>query len=198
MSYIEGVGDEVVGVFVTFLIGTVVALLWKTTHVRDTHIHSVIITATPLGNAPTTNTSSAQTTPGGTNSASAAAATAPSTTAAAGSDEVDNEADDAAEEGDDGGQQPPTIRIKLRFLDDTTLEVETRLTERLSRFRRRHLDSHLNLNPGDKIKLIFNGKIIHREAQQLSEAGIYDNCTVHCLVQREDTSMSRFTKCNQL
>ena len=35
-----------------------------------------------------------------------------------------------------------------------------------------------------QVKLIFNGKIIHRDAQKLSEAGIYDNCTVHCLVQR--------------
>ena len=34
------------------------------------------------------------------------------------------------------------------------------------------------------MKLIFNGKIIHRDAQKLSEAGIYDKCTVHCLVQR--------------
>jgi len=76
------------------------------------------------------------------------------------------------------------VNIKLKFLDETELDVTTKLSECLKKFRKRHLDTHLSLSPTDKVKLIFNGKIIHRDAQKLSEAGIYDNCTVHCLVQR--------------
>ena len=122
-------------------------------------------------------------------------------------------------EGGSGGVESESINIKLRFLDESELDVTTKLSECLRRFRRRHLDSHLSLSPTDKVsnllfrsqtcsrflymyaflcylsyscfcvfqvKLIFNGKIIHRDGQTLSEAGIYDNCTVHCLVQRVD------------
>jgi hypothetical protein len=35
MSLVAGVGDEVVAVTVTFLVVTVVTLVWKSTRVRD-------------------------------------------------------------------------------------------------------------------------------------------------------------------
>jgi len=184
MSYLEGVGDEVVGLLVSFLAMTVVALLWKTTQVRDSPpIHSVVITADriraygfPAGNNSRghshhhTHQHEEQTEPPG------------------GEGNV-TEQEDVSEE--ESNETPPpdvtaedSVNIKLKFLDETELDVTTKLSECLKKFRKRHLDTHLSLSPTDKVKLIFNGKIIHRDAQKLSEAGIYDNCTVHCLVQR--------------
>jgi len=214
MSYVEGLGDEVVGVMVSFVVVTFIALLWKTTHVSETpSIHSVVITATPISgtsgisnsriivsNSTNVQHHSSSADPGAAASDAGTATTtdnsstedeqlsiaAAATTAAEGSQPAATAA--ASEEGEEEEEESsdePKIRIKLRFLDETTIDVETQLSERLVRFRRKHLESHLNLGPTDKIKLIFNGKIIHRDTQQLSEAGIYDNCVVHCLVQRD-------------
>lgn len=210
MSYVEGIGDEVVGVMVSFVVVTFIALLWKTTHVSETpSIHSVVITATPISGSGISNSriivsnsssnarrsSSADQEPATTTVSTSTQSTENSSTeeeqlstAAEESRPADVAAAAAQEEGEEGEDESsdePKIRIKLRFLDETTIDVETQLSERLIRFRRKHLESHLNLGPTDKIKLIFNGKIIHRDTQQLSEAGIYDNCVVHCLVQRD-------------
>lgn len=204
----EGIGDEVVGVMVSFLAMTIVALLWKTTHVRETPpIHSVVITATPIrhahshghthtvagGRVATATLGNATEAAADRSSNDSSPRTAPEATetrTAEGTRSGGQNEREAAEEEEAvvSDESEPEIRIKLRFLDETTMDVVTRLSERLSRFRRRHLDAHLNLGPADKVKLIFNGKIIHRDAQQLSEAGIYDNCVVHCLVQREQAA----------
>ena len=54
-------------------------------------------------------------------------------------------------EGGSGGVESESINIKLRFLDESELDVTTKLSECLRRFRRRHLDSHLSLSPTDKV-----------------------------------------------
>ena len=182
MSYVEGVGDEVVGVMVSVVVVTIVTLLWKTTQVRDTPpIHSVIVTSSnPILNhtnhplEDVLDDFDQQLEPNPSPVTTEDAQESPPDTTEPQEPTSDSEEDDTE----------PKIKIKLRFLDETTIDVETKLSEQLSKFRRRHLDSHLNLSSEDKIKLIFNGKIIHRDTQKLSEAGIYDNCVVHCLVQR--------------
>jgi len=200
MSYVDGVGDEVLGLLVSVLATFLVAVLWKTTQVRDAPpIHHVVIQGDRIRAFGFS-----------TNPAAANRARAPSTanSTADGASEDQNlqlppstpsqnedgdegsvtteEEELSGSEGGSGGVESESINIKLRFLDESELDVTTKLSECLRRFRRRHLDSHLSLSPTDKVKLIFNGKIIHRDGQTLSEAGIYDNCTVHCLVQRVD------------
>ena len=60
------------------------------------------------------------------------------------------------EEGDESGAATAAedpVNIKLRFLDDSELDVTTKLSECLKKFRRRHLDNHLSLSPTDKVNL---------------------------------------------
>jgi len=200
MSYVDGVGDEVLGLLVSVLATFLVAVLWKTTQVRDAPpIHHVVIqgdrirafgfstnpAAANRARAPSTANS---TTDGASEEQNLQLPPSPTSQNEDGDEgSVTTEEEElSGSEGGSGGVESESINIKLRFLDESELDVTTKLSECLRRFRRRHLDSHLSLSPTDKVKLIFNGKIIHRDGQTLSEAGIYDNCTVHCLVQRVD------------
>ena len=64
-------------------------------------------------------------------------------------------------EGGSGGVESESINIKLRFLDESELDVTTKLSECLKRFRRRHLDSHLSLSPTDKVSyLLFRHRLV--------------------------------------
>jgi len=175
MSYVAGVGDEVLGVLVAVVASAVIALLWKTTQVRDHAPIQWMITGDRIFRFTREGPTEVQRTPseGDAGGGGGGAET---------EQEEVSEEEEVVEEESSSTEDP--VNIKLRFLDDSELDVTTKLSECLKKFRRRHLDTHLSLSPADKVKLIFNGKIIHRDAQKLSEAGIYDKCTVHCLVQR--------------
>ena len=85
---------------------------------------------------------------------------------------------------------PDMVTIKVRFIDETSIEVKEKLAEKLGRFVSKHLDSHLNLTSDDRVKLIYNGRILRPEQSSLSELGLTDNCVVHCLVQRQTRTAS--------
>ena len=69
-------------------------------------------------------------------------------------------------------------------MNETSLEIQERLSEQLGRFISKHLDRHLNLTADDRVKLIYNGRVLGRNQSTLQELGLTDNCTIHCLVQR--------------
>jgi len=187
MSYLEGVGDEVVGLLVSVLAVSVVALLWKTTQVRDSPpIHSVVITADRIRayGFPGANNAAGRAGAGHSHQHTHEEQTEPPGTENENLTEQEDISEEESNENSTPDHNEDSVNIKLKFLDESELDVTTRLSECLKKFRKRHLDTHLSLSPTDKVKLIFNGKIIHRDGQKLSEAGIYDNCTVHCLVQR--------------
>ena len=46
-----------------------------------------------------------------------------------------------------------------------------------------HYFRHLNLTNDDRVRLIYNGRVLGRD-QTLAEHGLTDNSVVHCLVQR--------------
>ena len=60
-----------------------------------------------------------------------------------------SEEEEVVEEESSSTEDP--VNIKLRFLDDSELDVTTKLSECLKKFRRRHLDTHLSLSPADKV-----------------------------------------------
>ena len=62
-----------------------------------------------------------------------------------------SEEEEVVEEESSSTEDP--VNIKLRFLDDSELDVTTKLSECLKKFRRRHLDTHLSLSPADKVIL---------------------------------------------
>ena len=79
--------------------------------------------------------------------------------------------------------------IKVRFINETSLEIKERLSESLGRFISKHLQNHLNLVGEDRVKLIYNGRVLGRnQSTTLQELGLTDNCVIHCLVQREAES----------
>ena len=73
-----------------------------------------------------------------------------------------------------------SVKIRIKYLDDRQREVTARLTDRLGGFKRLHFASDMS---GDKtVRLIFNGHVLSSDSQTLEQCGLYDNCTIHCLV----------------
>ena len=82
----------------------------------------------------------------------------------------------------DSAEDPVTI--KIRFINEESLEIKERLSEKLGQFITKHLDGHLNLSTEDRVRLIYNGRVLGTNSSTLAELGLTDNCVVHCLVQR--------------
>lgn len=74
------------------------------------------------------------------------------------------------------------IRIRLKYLNDDLKLVEGSLEEPLREFKLRHFTSELSTR--QLVRLIFNGRVLAREADTLRACGFYDNCVVHCLVHQ--------------
>ena len=65
----------------------------------------------------------------------------------------------------------------------------------LGHFKSRHLRPRHGgqgvtspIQPNDRVRLIFNGKVLHSDSSTLAQLGFQHNCTVHCLVQRESAT----------
>ena len=87
--------------------------------------------------------------------------------------------------------------IKVRFMNETSLEIQERLSEQLGRFISKHLDRHLNLTADDRVKLIYNGRVLGRNQSTLEELGLTDNCVIHCLVQRSVVNENNSNNTNE-
>ena len=88
--------------------------------------------------------------------------------------------------------------IKVRFINETSLEIKERLSESLGRFISKHLQNHLNLVGEDRVKLIYNGRVLGRnQSSTLEELGLTDNCVIHCLVQRAPAESNENQNSNQ-
>ena len=85
-------------------------------------------------------------------------------------------------------QAEDPVTIKIRFINEESLEIQERLSEKLGQFISKHLDRHLNLTDEDRVRLIYNGRVLGTNQSTLAELGLTDNCVVHCLVQRSVSS----------
>ena len=203
MAFIEGIGDEVVGLFVALVVVIVITLLWSTTHVQDRPpVRAVLAQVSPNSNQDRTIIISSElpSDPGEDQAQSNLSDTSSivenheqitSETVAGSSSSI--EAGELSQSEDErSGREQERIKIRFQFLDETSLQVETRLSEHISGLKRRHLIPHLGLNSsnGDNVRLIFNGRVLQRDQQTLAEAGLANNCVVHCLVQRRNTDGS--------
>ena len=99
---------------------------------------------------------------------------------------ISEEATEVEEEND-----ADCVTIRLRFIDETQFEVRSPLTVTLGHFKSRHLRPRHGpgvvspIQPNDRVRLIFNGKVLQSDSSTLAQHGFQHNCTVHCLVQRE-------------
>ena len=203
MAFIEGIGDEVVGLFVALAVIIVIALLWSTTHVQDRPpVRAVLAQVSPNSNQDRTIIISSEL-PSDPGQDQAQSNLLDTNSTAENHEQITGEtitenpsiqAGESSQNEDDEGTEREQERIKIRFqfLDETSLQVETRLSEHISGLKRRHLIPHLGLNSsnGDNVRLIFNGRVLQRDQQTLEEAGLANNCVVHCLVQRRNTDGS--------
>ncbi|KAG7175005.1 Transmembrane and ubiquitin-like domain-containing protein 1-like [Homarus americanus] len=85
------------------------------------------------------------------------------------------------EDGED--KRPPgSIRIRLKFLDETQRFVFALLTEQVGSFKRQHFSIEMDANR--RIRLIFNGQLLSQDNSTLAQYGLFDNCVVHCHVSQ--------------
>ena len=184
MAFVEGIGDEVIGLLVVIVVIAITSLLWTTTHVQDRV--PVVVQVLPRTNQSQATVSTQHSLDPGEEIPS---------------EDTQNNTNSVSEElTSDSGQSPQTIlvndagnqqepiKIRCQFLDETSLQVDTCLSESLSGLKTRHLIPHLRLNPsnGDNVRLIFNGRVLQGETLTLAEAGVVNNCVIHCLVHRNN------------
>lgn len=82
-----------------------------------------------------------------------------------------------------GDERPPgSIRIRLKFLDETQKFVFAQLTEQVGSFKRQHFSIEMDANR--RIRLIFNGQLLSQDSSTLAQYGLFDNCVVHCHVSQ--------------
>jgi hypothetical protein len=200
---IQGIGDEVISVLIALILITIVALLWNSTHVQERPaVRAVVIRAATISEGATQVLNQRQELLDALDATEIAQQPSPvvedsveeateveSTVEEANSTTLSEERPEqpqpAAEE------TPPAVEenegvlatIKVRFINETSLEIKSRLSEKLGRFISQHLDRHLNLCTDDRVRLIYNGRVLGREST-LAELGLTDNCVIHCLVQR--------------
>ena len=178
MAFVEGIGDEVVGMVVVILIIAITSILWSSTHVQERV--PIVVQVLPTSPSPNVSASVEQTSNSSPEVLNDNAADPPDILPEEASNSQENETIDETT------RQHEAIKIRCRFLDETSLQVNTYLSESISGLKVRHLVPHLGINPsnGDTVRLIFNGRVLQADSQTLQEAGITNNCVVHCLVQR--------------
>ena len=185
MAFVEGIGDEVIGLVVVILVIAITALLWSTTHVQERV--PIVVQILPR------NSQNSNTTAPLTQHSLDPGEEIPTESLQGSTDQVlENEAPSLSPQNEGSGTGDPIsseqgpIKIRCQFLDETSLQIDTFLSESISGLKTRHLVPHLGINPanGDSIRIIFNGRVLQGENQTLAEAGIVNNCVIHCLVHR--------------
>jgi len=191
---IQGIGDEVVSVLLVLFLVLLISILWLSTHVQERPpVRAVVIRSANSAEtiAEFQANPSPQINPRATNEIQdAIEATAESieqinqseeiTEIREANTEVTTESSNSTVETE---SDSTLATIKVRFINEDSLEIRERLTEKLGQFISKHLDRHLNLTNEDRVRLIYNGRVLGRD-QTLAELGLTDNCVVHCLVQR--------------
>ncbi|GFO30344.1 transmembrane and ubiquitin-like domain-containing protein 1 [Plakobranchus ocellatus] len=78
-------------------------------------------------------------------------------------------------------QSPSSIRVKLKYMNETQRLVHASPLDTIGDFRRTHFQTELQ--EGDKwVRFIFNGQDLRNDEATLQAYQIGDNCTMHCLI----------------
>ncbi|XP_050710212.1 transmembrane and ubiquitin-like domain-containing protein 1 [Eriocheir sinensis] len=94
----------------------------------------------------------------------------------------EEEVEEEKEQGKEEPRPPGSIKIRLKFLDETQRHVFAQLTEKVGSFKRQHFS--IELDDNRRIRLIFNGQLLSRDSSTLAQYGLFDNCVVHCHVSQ--------------
>ena len=183
MAFIEGIGDEVIGLLVAIIIIGITFLLWSSTYVQERV--PVVVQVLPQTNQNSTEQIDQQSTSDPNSEESQESLS--SDTISPAEEVTENLSQNVPiPENLERTDEHDPIKIRCQFLDETSLHVDTFLSESISGLKTRHLIPHLGLNPsnGDNVRLIFNGRVLQGENQTLEQSGINNNCVIHCLVHR--------------
>jgi len=187
---VQGIGDEVISVVIGLLFILLVSFLWLSTHVQERPpVRAVVIRSANSETiaeiqAPQPNTAPSNSVQNELQEAVEATEQSisdQSTSPVINDQATNNESNNSSETEPESNENLATI--KVRFINETSLEIKERLSEKAGRFIHKHLDRHLNISNEDRVRLIYNGRVLGRE-QTLAEHGLTDNSVVHCLVQR--------------
>lgn len=88
----------------------------------------------------------------------------------------------SVKENEEQERPPGSIKIRLKFLDETQRYVFAQLTEQVGSFKRQHFSIEMDANRC--IRLIFNGQLLSQDTSTLAQYGLFDNCVVHCHVSQ--------------
>lgn len=171
---IQGIGDEVISVLLALFFMALVTILWLSTYVTERPpVRAVVIRSANNSQTVQINASNedVQINPAIEDSGPPLENSSPVESA---SNDINNETEE---------NNLATIKVKFTN-DESSLEIRERLNEKLGLFISKHLDRHLNLNSDDRIKLIFNGRMLSLRDQTLAQHGLTNNSVVHCMVQR--------------
>lgn len=80
------------------------------------------------------------------------------------------------------------ITIKLKYINDDQKVVKAKPKELVGNFIKRNFQ--VELNAQKRIRLIFNGHVLHPDNETLEQCGLYNNCVVHCLVHQQRTQQN--------
>ena len=190
---VEGIGDEVITVLATLFFTLLVTIIWKTTNVRERPpVRAVVIRSAnseTIAELPIEQNRQIETRENELQEAVEATEASIQTS----NSETNESASNVTEpeiSNPDNSEDPVTI--KVRFINEESLEIRERLSEKLGQFIAKHLNSHLELSTQDRVRLIYNGRVLATEST-LAELGLTDNCVVHCLVQRQVNSATNET-----
>ncbi|RUS70695.1 hypothetical protein EGW08_021553 [Elysia chlorotica] len=173
MPLIEGLGDEVTLIMATLLVCVVVTLAWFSTFTADLPaLREVGITASispSASPASIQSSSNSQPKPIQINNAEteSVASSAPQSS--------------QPQEARQSSQSSPSIRVKLKYMNETQRLVYTNPLATIGNFRRTHFQQELE--EGDKwVRFIYNGQDLRDDEATLQAYQVGDNCTMHCLI----------------
>lgn len=206
--FIQGIGDEVISVLIALFITALVTIIWLSTHVQERPpVRTVVIQPAqglplasdiPLGDDElhdlTDNIDDipnlAEVSPNVQEELeNAVEATQESFEQVTHSSDTDQAESSQSNQTESSGESFATI--KVRFINDTDLEIKERLSENLGRFIHKHLKRHLNLTSIDRVRIIYNGRVLNIKEQTLAQHGLTDNCVIHCIVRRADVDSNQ-------
>ena len=183
---IQGIGDEVISVLIALVFILLVTLVWISTHVQERPpVRAVVIRS---ANSETIAEIQAEPSLIPQNAQNELQEAVQATAESLEQSQPDQEPDQS-ESTTENLTNENLATIKVRFINEESLEIKERLSEKIERFINKHLNRHLNLTTDDRVRLIYNGRVLGRD-QTLAEHGLKDQSVVHCLVQRASNETS--------
>ncbi|ELT98219.1 hypothetical protein CAPTEDRAFT_185076 [Capitella teleta] len=200
MSFVEGIGDEVLLVFSAVVLGLVIALAWISTHVGDAPPVLIIldrnrwlqvlerlrntigVTVTNINiaapQAPSENAEAPAT--ASPESESAATETAPAATPPPNTEPSEDDWENLQQQG--------YIRVRVKYLSDRERLLIVKPQCTIGELKRDNFQEELSQNIA--VRIVYQGQELKAEGATLSSCNITDNSVIHIVLTQRPTPSS--------